>query len=295
MYEFKFQEKISLASSYESLENYLHAIQIYTSLINEDENYLEPYFRLIQLYEKTGRIEQAAKVVNRMTRSNFNNDYALITAAEFHIFHSNWKDALNAMSNLDLTDYPIINYWKGLCYFNLKEYEFALISLEYSYEYYQGEDYGPNVIMLLAKAEYELGNFKSALFYAEKYEFIDPEDWEINLLLAQICFELDLLTKASIKIEKALRKNTDNVETIKMAAKINYKNGNIEYAEKYFNLFLEKSDEVSAEIYSSMASIALKRNDLEKARLYFELALKIEPGLTSAANALNSITFKKNL
>jgi tetratricopeptide (TPR) repeat protein len=293
MYEFKFQDKLALAASYESLDNNLHAVQIYTALINEDETYLESYFRLVELYEKTGRIEEASAVIEKMVDINNRNEYALIMAAEFYLFHLKWREALAVMYFIDSADFPIIQYWKGLCYYNLNQFESAINPLKESYKYYKNEDYTPQVIFLLAKVEFELRNFKSALEYAEKYEYIDSNNWEINLFFAKLYLEMDMLTHASQKISLALHKKKNNVEIIKTAARIYYKNDELEKAEKYFNLVVENSDDVSAELYSNMASLAFKRKDFNKAQLYYELALKIDPGYEAAVNAINTISRKK--
>ena len=293
MYEFKFQDKLALAASYESLDNNLHAIQIYTALIHEDETYLESYFRLVELYEKTGRIEEASAVIEKMVDINNRNEHALITAAEFYLFHSKWPEALAVMYFIDSADFPIIHFWKGLCYYNLNQFESAIVTLKESYKYYKNEDYTAQVILLLAKVEFELRNFKSALQYAEKYDYIDSNNWEINLFFAKIYLEMDMLTHASQKISLALHKKKNNVEIIKTAARIYYKNDELEKAEKYFNLVIENSDDVSAEFYSNMASLAFKRKDINKAKLYYELALKIDPEYEAAVNALNTISSKK--
>ena len=290
MYEFKFQDKLALAASYESLDNNLHAIQIYTALINEDETYLESYFRLVELYEKTGRIEQASAVIERMVEVNNRNEYALISASEFYLFHTKWREALAVMYFIDSADFPIIQYWKGLCYYSLNQFESAIAPLKESYKYYKNEDYTPQVILLLAKVEFELGNFKSALKYAEKYEFIDSKNWEINLIFAKLFLEMDMLTHAAKNIGTALKKNKKNAEIIKTAAKIFLKNDELGKAEKYFNLLKENSDEISADVYLSLADLAAKRKDIEKAQLYYELALKIDPEYEAAIDALNIIS-----
>ncbi len=293
MDEFKFQEKLSLAASYESLENYLHAIQIYTSLIEEDDSYLETYLRFINLYERTGRIEEGAKVVDRMVKSNPKKDYALLTSAEFYMRYSFWEKAAEVLSALDAADYPFIDYWRGLCYYNLKNYDAARFSLEYYYKYSDVDDLAAQVLLLLVKVEFELGNFEDALEYAGKFEYLDSHNWEINLLFAKVYFELDMLTHAVIKIEKAFRRKKRKPEIMETAAKIYFRSGEYDKAEKYFNLLLESTDEISAEVYSYIVALAKENKEFDKAQLYYELALKIDPGFQTAINARNSQSSKK--
>lgn len=293
MDEFKFQKKLSLAASYESLENYLHAIQIYTSLIEEDESYIETYLRFIKLYERTGRTEEAVKVVDKMITLNPKKDYALITSVEFYMQYSFWEKAAEVLSALDAADYPFIDYWRGLCYYNLKNYDAARFPLEYYYKNSDVDDLATQVLLLLVKVEFELCNFEVALEYAKKFEYLDSHNWEINLLFANIYFELDMLTHAVIKIEKAFRRKKRKPEIMETAAKIYFRSGEYDKAEKYFDLLLESTDEISAEVYSYIAAIAKERKEFDKAQLYYELALKIDPGFQTAMNALNYLSSQK--
>lgn len=285
--QIKFTEKLNLASGFESLGNYLHALQIYTSLIESDETYIEPYLRLVLLYEKTGRIEEAGKVLDKMTTVNPKNDYALIFASEFFIRFSNWEKALSVVVNIDESVYPISYYWSGLCNYNLKNYEQARESLEYLRKIDSKYEYWSHALFLLANIEFDTGKYNQALEFANEIEFVYTDNWELYLLLAKIYYKLDMIIHADEKITKALKFAKGNSKVYESAAKIFLKAGKLKKSEKYFDLLMESTDEISAEIYSSMASIAEANKEPEKARLYYELALSIDSGYRPAMNALN--------
>lgn len=290
-----FQEKLDLAASYESLENYLHAIQIYTALLEKDEYHIETYLRLINLYERTGRIIEAAKVVDKLISVNSEKDYALLMAAEFYMRNLYWEEASHILNILDAANYPYVYYWLGLCYFNLKEYRLARYPLKYYLDNCEIDDWVPQVTILLAKVEFELGNFDASLGHCKNFEYLDPHNWEINLIYAKNYLELDMLTHAAIKIEKAFRRKKRKSEILKTAAKIFYKSGDFEKAGKYLDLLMENSDELSAEIYLMIAGVAKAKNDLDKARLYIELALKIDPDFRLAYRELEILTSLKKV
>ncbi len=286
----KFEDKMNLASSYESIGNHLHAIQIYTSLIDEDESLTEAYIRLAQLYEKTGRIAEAEKVLDQMIIIKYDNDYGLIFFCEFLMRHSKWEKALIVADKIDSSIYPIAYYWKGLFNYQIKRLEQARLSLEYLRKIDNNFEYWRNALFLLAHVEFESGNYQDALNYAHKVEYVYSDSWELFLLLSKIYLKLDMIIHAEEKISKALKYSGSNAKVYETAAMIYYKSGKLKRAGKYYEMLLDITDEISAEVYSAIASIAEANKELEKAKLYYELALKIDSGYQPAITALNWLT-----
>lgn len=292
--ELKFQEKLKLAASYESLENYLHAIQIYTALINEDESYIDTYISFVSLYERMDRIPEAVKVIDRMVKSNPENEYAFLFSAEFYIHYSYWSKALDIIPKIDCQSFPIVDYWFGICYFNLKEFNSARVYLKNFSIKNIDADYNFGATLLLAKVEYELNNFQIALDYAEKILYFDSENRDLNLLLARIYYKLDMYNHAAQNIEKALKNKKNDSAIIEQAAKIFYKSGELKKAEKLFNLLFETTDQISAEVYYYIGAIANANEQFDKALYYFEFALKIEPDFRPAIESLRNLILQTN-
>lgn len=285
--QFKNDEKLNLASSYESTGNYLHALQIYIALIEADASNVEAYIRLVILYEKTGRIEEAETVIDKLIIANQNSDYALIFATEFTLRYSHWSKALDVLKKIDAAAYPIAYYWSGLCNYNLKNYNQAKSSLEHLRKVDDKYEYWRHALFLLANIEFDTGNYNNALDYAQKIEYVYSDNWELYLLLAKIYLKLDMIVHAEEKIMKSLKFAKEKSSVIETAAIIFLRAGKYKKSEKYFNLLLESTDEISAEVYSSIGSIAEANKELEKARLYYELALSIDSGYQPAMSALN--------
>lgn len=292
--ELKFQEKLKLAASYESLENYLHAIQIYTSLINEDESYIDTYISFVSLYERMGRIPEAVKVLERLIQSNPENEYALLFTVEFYTHYSYWTKALDIIPKIDCQSFPVVDYWSGICYFNLKEFNSARDYLKNFSKKNIDADNNFSATLLLAKVEYELNNFRIALDYTEKILYFDSENWELSLLLAKIYYKMDMYSHAAKNIEKALKNKKNDPEIIEEAAKIFYKSGELKKAEKLFILLFEITDQISAEAYYYMGAIADVNELSDKARNYFEIALKIEPDFRPAIESIQKLNLQTN-
>lgn len=291
----KFEDKINLASSYESIGNHLHALQIYTALIETDESCTEAYIRLAQLYEKTGRIKEAEKVLDQMISVSYDNDYGLIFFCEFLMRHSKWEKALNITEKIDATVYPIAHYWKGFFNYQIRKLDQARNALEHLRKIDNNFDYWRNALFLLAHIEFDSGNYQEALNHAQKVEYVYSDNWELFLLLSKIYLKLDMIMHAEEKISKALKFSGNNAKVFETAAMIYYKSGKLKRAEKYYEILLGATDEISAEVYSTMASIAEANKELEKAKLYYELALKIDSGYQPAITALNWIMMQNSI
>ncbi len=57
--------------------------------------------------------------------------------------------------------------------------------------------------LYLAKIEFELHNYNSALDYANKAKYLFSDFWELNLILAKVYYSLDMFTHAVNPIQKA--------------------------------------------------------------------------------------------
>lgn len=58
--------------------------------------------------------------------------------------------------------------------------------------------------LYLAKIEYELRNYNSALNYATNAQYLYSDFWELNLILAKVYYSLDMFTHAVNPIQKPL-------------------------------------------------------------------------------------------
>jgi tetratricopeptide (TPR) repeat protein len=139
--------------------------------------------------------------------------------------------------------------------------------------------------LYLAKIEYELRNYDSALNYANNVQYLYADFWELNLILAKVYFSLDMFTHAVSPIQKALKSNPKEAAVQEFAGKIYFNLQDYKKAEKFFSEFIDLSSDVSAEIYTLLAKSFVKQRKKEEANLFFELALQIDPAYKPAIKA----------
>lgn len=286
------ETKLQLAASYESVGNFLHAIQIYTSLIEEDETNLEFYIRFVNLYQKMGRISEAGKLIDKLVNSVSDNDYAFLFASDFMIRHSYWNKALNIITRIDADNFPIVHYWAGLCCYRLNDHDNARTHLCRAKSFGRQNEFFNRAVLLLAQIEYDGKNYKIAQQYIDEIKNDETENWEVNLLSGKIYLELGMFAHSSKNIQIALNQNKTNPEILSIAVKSFFLNDEPVRSERAFNELMELSDNIPAETYYYYGIVLKKQNEVDKAKDFFHLALKIEPGFEPAIGELNKLKFK---
>ena len=275
MDEERIKYRLKLAEQFISEGKNLHAIQIYLDLI-EETGRDQFYFYLAQLYEEMGFVEGGRKILSELVRADVENNNARLFFGEYLLRNSKWFEAIEVLNTIsDLT--PPTIFLIGYAYLMLNEFE---LSKEYFTKFVSSDknsELKQEANLYLAKIEYELNNFDSALSYAKNAQIIYSDFWELNLVLAKVYYSLGMFTHANTPIQKALKSNPKDKSVLEFAGKILFQLSDFKNAEKYFSEFIEQSSEVSAEIYTLLAKSFLKQRKIEEANLFFELALKIDP------------------
>lgn len=166
-------------------------------------------------------------------------------------------EKLNAMKN-DKYEVP---YYKGICYFDMNNFDEAQICLEKAYNY-QKDDM--EIAILLAQAYLLQKNSKKSLEVLKQYKD-QPE--------AKYFIKIIMNGKESI--------NT-YVEKTKLIGKAmnNIRNNNYEKSIQLFNIALEYigNKEEKAKIYNLIGGVYCNYiKDIEQAKEYFQRATKLSP------------------
>ncbi len=275
MEEEKIKYQLQLASIFISEGKNLHAIQVYKNLI-EETNKEDFYFNLAELYEDMGFVESGILVLADLFQSKDENTEVALYFAQFLLRNSKWFQAievLNTIANLK----PSALFLIGYAYLMLNEFE---LSKEYFSKYIEKDEKSElkqEANLYLAKIEYELHNYNSALNFATNAQFLYSDFWELNLILAKVYYSLNMYTHAVNPIQKALKLNSKDKAVQEFAGKIYYELHDYKKAELYFSECIELSSEVSAEIYTFLAKSFLKQRKIDEANLFFDIALQIDP------------------
>ncbi len=271
--------KLKLASAFISEGKNLHAVQVYLNLIEETERE-EIYFHLAELYEDMGFIDSGKNVLSNLVRLKNNNDVTLYFG-QYLLRNSRWIEAIEILNSISETT-PAALFLIAYSYMMLNEFELAKEYFADFITFDEKNDLKQEANLYLAKIEYELRNYNSALNYATNAQYLYSDFWELNLILAKVYYSLDMFTHAVNPIQKALKLNPKDASVQEFAGKIYYQLQDFKKAEKYFSEFIDLSSEVSAEIYTLLAKSFLKQRKMEEANLFFELALQTDPAYQPA-------------
>lgn len=271
--------KLKLASAFISEGKNLHAVQVYLNLIEETERE-EIYFHLAELYEDMGFIDSGKNILSNLVRLKNNND-ATLYFGQYLLRNSRWIEAIEILNSISETT-PAALFLIAYSYMMLNEFELAKEYFADFITFDEKNDLKQEANLYLAKIEYELRNYNSALNYATNAQYLYSDFWELNLILAKVYYSLDMFTHAVNPIQKALKLNPKDASVQEFAGKIYYQLQDFKKAEKYFSEFIDLSSEVSAEIYTLLAKSFLKQRKMEEANLFFELALQTDPAYQPA-------------
>lgn len=275
MDEEKEKYKLKLAAAFISEGKNLHAAQIYRKLIEEDgkEDF---YFQLAELYEDMGFVNAGKNILNDLLQIKNNDDSIALFLGQFLLRNSKWFEAIEVLIPIS-TSNPLTEFLIGYAYLMLNEFE---LSKEYFTNYISAEDSSElkqEANLYLAKVEFELHNYNSALDYANKAKYLFSDFWELNLILAKVYYNLNMFAHAVTPIQKALKLNSKDSVVQEYAGKIYYQLQDYKKAEVFFAQCIELSSEVSAEIYTLLAKSFLKQMKSDEAKMFFDLALRVDP------------------
>lgn len=275
MNEEKLKYKSKLVSQFLSEGKKLHALQILNSIISEVED-KEIYFEIAELYESMGFVKSGKNILLDLIDLNPKDDETVLFLGQYLLRNSEWFEAIEVLNSISDST-PTSLFLIGYSYMMLKEFD---LSREYFQKFLQTSkesEFKHETNIYLAKIEYELEHFDSALQYAKDAQYLYSDFWELNLILAKVYYSLDMLTHAITPIQKALQLNSKEAVVKEFAGKIYFKLEDYKKAEIYFTEFIEMSTEVSAEIYTLLARSFLKQRKTDEAKLFFELALHVDP------------------
>ena len=280
MSEEKIKYKLKLASQFLSEGKKLHALQVLKSLIMEGASE-EIYFQLAELYESMGFVNSGKNILLDLIEQNPQTNEIKLFLGQYLLRNSEWFEAIEVLNNISDST-PSSLFLIGYSYMMLKEFE---LSREYFQKFInrnEDKELKQEANLYLAKIEYELNHFDSALQYAKNAQYLYSDFWELNLILAKVYYSLEMVTHAVTPIKKALQLNPKEAVVKEVAGKIYFKLEEYKKAEMYFTEYIEMSSEVSAEIYTLLARSFLKQRKTDEAKLFFELALNIDPEYSPA-------------
>ena len=293
--KYKLDHKMKMARDFENQGKFLHAAQLYFSLLEDFPDNSEVNVNLANLFEMMGNSESGINLLTSHLEKDPEDIDARLFLGQFLLRNSKWNEAIDVLSYLAPEEEPVASFFLGYSYFMLKDFE---LSKKHFLDFLKVENHTEllqEANIYLAKNELNLGNFESALSFAKKAELLYSDFWELNLIYAQTYYNLKMYTHSVTSIEKALKLNPQEPSVFEWAGKIYLKVGDYKKAEFLLRKFIEKQEFISSDIYTKLAEACLKSKKTKDALVYFDLALKLDPDNKSASEGKkNASTILKN-
>jgi tetratricopeptide (TPR) repeat protein len=272
--------QLQKAIEFEESGNYLHAIQIYQSLLDDQIYGRNSTLRLVGIYEKLNKIEPAVKVLDKYL-SNSPLDYDFIKYfGHFLISHSYNQKALQILNEFDFESKPEAYFLAGIAYFGLEDYENSKLNFLQLLAYSEKTELFVDTYLFLAKINLKLNNIDDAHEVLGKIRKSKTSNFEFYLIDAQIHFSKGMFFHAYELIREAEKLSKDNPEVAMWAGKILLKMDEYSKAESYLLRYVKTQP--SSEAYSMLGWACLKNRKIKDAETYFGKALNIEPENQSA-------------
>ncbi|MCL5027748.1 MAG: tetratricopeptide repeat protein [Bacteroidetes bacterium] len=285
--KYQLDHKMKLAQDFEAQGKLLHSVQIYNSLIEQNPELIELYFRLSSLYEQLGNLNSASSLLKQILEKDPENKDVRLFYGQFFLRNSKWEDAIETLSYILPQEEPSVSFFIGYSHFMLNEFELAKNSFLNFISFGKQSELLHEAYIYLAKLELNLKNFENTLMYAKKAETMYSNFWELNKIYAETYYNMGMYAHAVLPIEKAIKLNPEEPSIYELAGKIYLKLSEFSKAEKKFLKYIEKIEEVPSDVYTKLAEACLKSQKAKDALAYFDIAIKLDPENQTAITGKN--------
>lgn len=119
------ESKFEKAEEFFNEKKYLHAIQIYQSLLNIEQIKRKAAVKLIEIYDIQNQFESAVNVFKRYLSDEESDEDMLTYYAQFLIRYKKYAEAHDVLSAISNDNRPEKNLLMGIVNYYLEDYESA--------------------------------------------------------------------------------------------------------------------------------------------------------------------------
>ncbi|WP_337865165.1 hypothetical protein [Ignavibacterium sp.] len=268
--------KKKAAEKYLAENKPLHAIQIYTALLNETNDF-QYKFLLAEIYNDLGYISAAEKYLLSIL-DEFPDDDIRFEISTFFMQHDCWENMIKALAGIDASKKSEVNFMIGYAYYNLNDLKLARHHLELFINSSQNADLIFNSLYYLGIISLKEGKFEEAIKKFKDTEFHFNTSSDFYFYLANAYRLSGMFTHASLYIVKSIRLNKRNSKAYLEAAKIYNSLEQFEKAEKQLKKYAAIENITSPEYNLTLAETCIGLKKFEKAQLCLSIVEEDEPG-----------------
>ncbi len=263
------------ARKYFESGKFLHSIQIYHRLINENPDLVDAYVELAFVYSKLGKEFCAEKLLIRAYEIEPENEEVAFMLGNIYLKAKKFDEAIKFFLKLTHLAYPVVHYNLGLAYYYKGNYLEA--EAEFKKVLKIDPDF-PKVIESLAEILIKRGNFEEAVEYLQRGIKKEPYNHSFHYLLAIAFWNLGKLKDAKKSIETAIDLEPNKATLWELCGEILLELGEIDEAERYFNRAIGL-DKNLVDSFINLGLIYTYRGKVDEADRFFREALKLNPNV----------------
>ncbi len=271
------EHRLKQAEDYEAQGKPLHAIQVYTALLEEYPAVMEAAYNLAELYQRLNNINAASKVIETILGAESGNIENRMYAGQFYLKYSMWNEALDVLEQIMPEEESYVSYLRGYAHYKLEEYELSKLNLLNYVIRETDNTLKLEGYLLLVKDCIGLKDYKSAENFLKKIEAAYSSYWEFHYLSAQVYKNIGMIEHAITSAEKTIKLNPKQPDAFALAGQLQLAFGDYKKAERRFYKCIELKEDLTSDIYTGLAEACLKSDKTKDALAYFNTALKIDP------------------
>lgn len=281
----EFERKFEKADEFFNEKKYLHAVQIYQSLLNIEQIKRKAAVKLIEIYDIQHQFESAVNVFKRYLSDEESDEDMLTYYAQFLIRYKKYAEAHDVLSAISNDNRPEKNLLMGIVNYYLEDYEIALINFADFIKRNPNSELLPEAHLFTAKCYLKNMELDSTLNHAKESEKIYNQNYEVYLILAVVYFSKEMYYHALDNIQKSIKLNPGDIKSILWSGRILNKMGEPEQAKKILNHAISKIDE-DTELLNLLGMIYFELGDVNNAIKNFMKVLRINPSDGEAKEGL---------
>lgn len=292
--DYRYEHKLNIAKGYIDEKKYLHAIQIYNSLLEENPDKDEIYYKLASVYEKINSAEVGAKLLADLLEKNSDSKEIRMYAGHFYFRNSMWDRTVETLSYFLPSEEPITSFFIGFSHFMLNEDDLALNSFENFISSNTNSEYIPDAFIYIAKINIRAKDYDKALHTLNKAAMFYENFYEMHLLFAQCFYYLGMDAHATKAIEKALKLKKKDYSVLEWAGLIYLRVGDYKKAESFLIKAVKENENTNPSIFFNLGITMMRADNPIEAQKYFDKVLELDPKNKAVKEAIKNLSKSYN-
>lgn len=273
--KYRIKTKIKSAKAFEKQGKFLHAYQIFNSLMQEYPDSEEVVIESALHLEGINRYEEAKDLLLDFIAQNEDSTAVRLFCAQLMLRFDDWEKCADILSVIKISEEPLAAFFTGYAHYMLKEYALADIAFRNFIDNISEHELIPDAYFYLAKIHLNMDDNEAALKFLDKCADYYNGNYEVHLLYAILHHRNKMYAHALSAISAALKLKPKDELVIEWAAEIYYMNENYARARTFYKKMLDFKEVLSGDIFIRLAESCYHQKKYREAADYFTQAMAL--------------------